>query len=215
MRTLHNGADDAKTKIDGLDGIKIRRPMVHAASMASEGYQSWGLVTVGFVGVNAYKHKSIHVQVTQVNQAKFKLRLVRKSIWQVSRVTLRSTSLGFKYWLTVIYWQRNTLPTAAGRSAYRPPAAPTAFASNSKRESPVHLAGHRSYQPSQFTPLVIELASILLVAFGTSFQLALVHIPNAFAHGKMKLGAYMSAPLPTSDNDFKRLILRTTQRRWV
>ncbi|KAJ7148177.1 hypothetical protein C8R43DRAFT_952784 [Mycena crocata] len=37
------------------------------------------------------KHKLIHVQVKQVNQAKFKLRLVRKLIWQVSRVTLEET----------------------------------------------------------------------------------------------------------------------------
>ncbi|KAJ7165468.1 hypothetical protein C8R43DRAFT_946165 [Mycena crocata] len=73
MRTLHAGGGDAKTKIDGVDGIKIYRLV----------------------------HKSIQAQVKQVNSLKFKVRWVDKSIRQVNRVTLIPRRLPFARYVPI------------------------------------------------------------------------------------------------------------------
>ncbi|KAJ7436127.1 hypothetical protein FB451DRAFT_1344679 [Mycena latifolia] len=52
------------------------------------------LFTVGEMSVKGHQHKSIHTQVKQVNPAKFKLRLVRKSICQVNRLSLLIKHVG-------------------------------------------------------------------------------------------------------------------------
>ncbi|KAJ7451401.1 hypothetical protein FB451DRAFT_1186334 [Mycena latifolia] len=83
-----NGDGDAKPS----DGKTLRvSPSITQCSdgiWSGRGEVLGHLFTVGEMSVKGHQHKSIHTQVKQVNPAKFKLRLVRKSICQVNRLSL-------------------------------------------------------------------------------------------------------------------------------